>query len=223
VPDRATIRDWVRQHTLIEDDDYADSKINNVIDEAVRDLSTQFSWPFLEASTTITLVDTQPNYALPADFATMNSAQRSDMAYLLKELHPRDAWARWAPDAGADKPTHFYFWGGDIYFAPTPTGPTLPDVTLRYYKMPTLMTNDTDTPEWDPQFHMLLAEFTAAKVWEREEDNARSQWHLERYYAAVERMARYYLNRAVDYPMVIGGGEDRKGYFPVGRMPWLEV
>lgn len=223
MPNRSDIRDWVRQHTLIESDDYGDAKVDNVINQAVRDLSTQFNWPFLQTSSQVTLVTDTAEYALPSDFAHLEAAIRSDCACPIKEVTPQDAWARWKSDATSDKPTHFYLWGDNIVFAPTPSGASLPTVTLYYYRQPTTLDNDVDTPEFHPQFHLVLAEFAAAKVWEREEDLARSNYYMDRYYQGVENMARYYLNRANDYPLVIGGGTSRTDPIPRARMPWLEV
>lgn len=223
MPDRSDIRDWVRQHTLVEEDDYADSKVDNVINQALRDLSTQFHWPFHQASDTVTLVTGTANYSLPTDFAHLIAAIRSDCACKLKEVTPQDAWSTWKADAESSKPDHFYLWGSEIRFVPIPTSDSLPTVELYYYRHPSTLDNDDDEPEFDPQFHLVLAEFAAAKVWEREEDLARSEYYMERYFQGVERMARYYLNRADDYPLVIGGGTSRTSLVPKGRSPWLEV
>lgn len=224
MPTRSEIRDWVRQHTLVEADDYADDKVNNVINQGIRDLSSQFTWPFLQTSTVIDLQTTVASYALPSDFAHLAAAIRDDCACPVVEVVPRDAWDRWDSTADTDKPAHYYMWGGNIVFAPTPVGASLPDVTLYYYREPTILNNDTDSPEFATQFHMVLAEFAAAKVWEREEDLTRSNYYMERYYAGVERMARHYLNRTDKYPLVMGGARTRTTpKIPEGRMPWLEV
>ena len=223
MPNRSDIRDWVRQHTLVESDDYADSKVDNVINQAIRDLSTQFNWAFLQTSSTITLVDGTAEYALPSDFSHLQVAIRSDCACPMQQIPPQDAVARWASDAESDKPDHFYLWGDNMVVTPTPGGASLPTITLLYYRQPTVLSNDTDEPEFHPQFHLLLAEFAAAKVWEREEDLSRSEYYMERYRRGVERMARYYLNRAEQYPLVIGAGSSRIPTIPQGRQPWLEV
>lgn len=225
MPDRAEIRDWVRQHTLVEIDDYADDKIDNVINQGIRDLSTQFSWPYLEATDTITLVSDTASYAVPADFARLQAVVSSESPYKLQEVTAQAAWMRWASDADTDRPQHFYMRADNIIFVPTPSGASLPDITVFYYRQPTVLANDTDEPEFASQFHLVLAEFAAAKVWEREEDLTRSEYYMGRYFAGVETMARYYLNRADDYPLVIGAGTSRTNtsLIPSGRMPWLEV
>lgn len=222
MPSRSDIRDWVRQHTLVESDDYADDKINNVINQAVRDLSTQFHWPFLQTSTVVTLVADTTAYDLPDDFAHLEKAVRSDCACPLQELTPSVGWSTFGatPDSSS-KPEYFWIWGEQIIVAPGPSGDSIPTVTLFYYKQAETLENDVDEPEWHPQFHLVLAEFAAAKVWEREEDLAKSNYYMDRYISGVERMARYYPNRASDAPLVIGSGHSTARKFP--RMPWLEV
>lgn len=223
MPTRAEIRDWVRQHTLVEADDYADDKIDNVINQGIRDLSTQFSWPFLEASTTILFEEGQYAYDLPADFAHLSGVLRDDCACLLREMTPREAWVEYGePPKTGTNPEYFYIWADQLYGLPQKgSGSTPSTLTVFYLRRPTLLTSDIQEPEFPPQFHMMLAEYAAAKVWEREEDLEKSNYHMERYYTGVEAMARFYLNRADDTPVVVGEPNRQRRRGP--RMPWLEV
>lgn len=220
MPNRAEIRDWVRQHTLIEEDDYADSKINAVINQGIRDLATQFDWPFLQTSYSFNVEEGQSAYPLPADFSHLAAAVRSSSGDVMVEITPQEAWSEYGGDRTSDNPRFFYLWGNEFVVAPAKSGERPMAVTLYYFRHPHVLSADTAEPEFDAQFHMLLAEFAAAKVWEREEDLTRSNYYMDRYYAGVERMARYYLKRTDHFPLVIG--EPRKQRSGP-RMPWLEV
>ena len=230
--DLAAIRDWVREQTLVESTDWSNTKILNVINQGIRDLSVRFPWPFLATSNTLTTVAAQQAYTYDtiSDFA--GTAQKlfeieaivdMDGRVKLEEIPAADAFKLY----GGDMPTttgatHFFTWGSSIYLLPTPSANDTDRYTVYYYRSPTELANDTDTPEWDARFHMVLAEYAIAKVWEREEEIGKSRAADQRYNEGVERMAQFYLNRAQDYPAVLGGGKPL-GYPQTDRanMTWL--
>lgn len=218
MPTRADIRDWVRGQTLVEPDDYDDSKVNNIINQGIRDLAVRFDWPFLAKTATVSLVVGSDTYALPADMLKLGAVTLVGTSTRLAETSPSRVWEDEGDNPSTGTPDRFWLWGNSIVVRPIPdsTG------TLKfwYYRSPQLLNNDTDSPEWSPEFHMVLADYAAQMLWEREEDFEKASVHAQRYAAGVESMARFYLNRAGDAPMIVGEPRRRRRG---PRMPWLEV
>lgn len=220
MPDRAAIRDWVREQTLQEVDDLNDTKINNMLDQAVRDTSSRFHWPFLQTSTTITTVAATQTYAMPADHVHTFSITDQDRKVRLREVSKADIWQRYGSDFPDGQPRGFFVWGDTIYMVPVPD--TVITYDHYYYKQPTVMANDTDTPEWDSQFHLVIADFAIARIWEREEDFIKAESSMAAYLAGVDNMARRYLDEASDQPMILGERPERLSGLSAGNMPWLD-
>lgn len=207
---RSEIRDWVRQQTLVEADDFADSKLNNVINQGVREVADADEWPFLEATANLIIEDGSSAYDLPADFATMIAVYDAD-GDVLPETTRRAAIQDFGSPT-ADEPQAWYFFGEQIHFVPAPASTII--LTLDYIKTPTLLNADQATPEWHAAHHMILAEYAAHKVWEREEDLERSAYHRQLFEIGLGQMRRHYRNRSVDTPIIVGGRVNRRSY------PW---
>lgn len=211
------IRDWVREQTLVETTDWSNAKILNVINQGIRDLSVRFPWPWLATSNTLTVVAAQQAYTYDtiSNFAgtgkklfKIEAIIDNDSRVRLEELPAADAFKLYGGDMpDAVDARHFFTWGQSIYLLPTPSANDTNRYTVYYYQSPTELSNDTDSPEWDARFHMVLAEYAIGKVWEREEEIGKSRAADQRYREGVEQMAQFYLNRAQDYPSVMGGGK----------------
>lgn len=219
MPTRAEIRDWAREQTLIEVDDFTDDKINAILDQGIRDCAVKFDWPFLAKSDSITLVGGTESYALPADLGKLRALVLDGTRYRLREISSNTAWENEGGLPGSGTPRTFFIWGSNVLFRPIPDAAGT--VTVYYHKTPTLLTNDTSTPEWDAQFHMILADFAAQHMWEREEEFEKAEVFAQRYANGVEQMARYYLNRASDSPLVYGYRPYTRRTGPV--FPWQTV
>lgn len=222
--DLSAIRDWVREQTLVETSDWSNAKVLNVINQGIRDLSTRFPWPFLAASNTLSAVADQQAYTFDtiSDFSgtgqklfSIAAIVDNDKRVKLDEVHHNDAFKTY----GGDMPTtseavRFFTWGESIYLLPTPDTSDTDRYTVYYFRSPAELSNDTDSPEWDARFHMVIAEYAISKVWEREEEIGKARQAFNAYLDGVDRMASFYLNRAQDYPVVMGGGK------PLGQ-PYL--
>lgn len=206
----SAIRDFVREQTLIEADDWSNTKIDNVINEGIREVASRFRWPFLASSAQVSVTSGTQSYALSgiaSDIQRIAAIIDNDKRVKLQEIEAQYAWQVYGGDpTTSDEATGFYIWGDTLYLVPSPTATETDAYTLFYYKSPTELTNDTDTPEWSSQFHMLLAEYAIARVWEREEDYSKSAAAQGRFDARVEQMARHYLNRVEDEPLIYGEG-----------------
>lgn len=220
MPTRAELRDLVRSQTLVESDDYTDAKVDNLINQAIRDLSVRFAWPYLAAIDTIAVSAAVDTYALPADTSRVEAILLDGSTTRLREMGPSTALFEEAGVPASGTPDSYFVWGDSIVLRPIPTGSE--NLTVYYYRNPTTLNNDTDSPEFAEPFHYVLADFVMQALWEREEDFEKAAVYANRYAQGVESMARFYLNRVADAPMVIG--QRRTGSYTRGpRMPWMEV
>lgn len=206
----SAIRDFVREQTLIETDDWSNVKIDNVINEGIQEVASRFRWPFLAGSAQVSVTSGTQSYALSSiasDVQRIAAIIDNDKRVKLQEIEAQYAWELYGGDpTTSDEATAFYIWADTLYLVPVPTATEADAYTMFYYKSPTLLSNDTDTPQWSSQFHMLLAEYAIARVWEREEDYSKSGVAQARFDARVEQMARHYLNRVEDEPLIYGKG-----------------
>lgn len=223
MPNRASIRDWVRQQTLVESDDFGDGKLNNVINEGIREISTRFDWPWLATSAQITAVADQQAYALPADHARTHSIVLRGANRRLREVAPSAAWNEHGDSMPTGDSTHsFFLWANSLYLLPVPVTGTTNVYDHYYFKAPATLENDVDEPEFASQFHLVVANFAISKVWEREEDFVKASAADDQFDEGVERMARFYLDRALDAPLIMG---ERRDYLAGRRStntPWLD-
>lgn len=211
MPTRGEIRDWVRQQTLVESDDFSDAKLNTVLDQGIREIAMAHRWPFLEASTTFQTTEDVAGYPFPSDFARLEAVY-FDGGDPLVETTRRDAQKEFG-DETASEAERYYFWQEQINLAPIPNVAFV-DVNVDYQREPTLLANDTDVPEFHSAFHMILAEYGAAKVWEREEDLERSAFHARMFARGVRDMIDFYSARGKDDPIIFGENTARV------RTPW---
>lgn len=210
----ADLRDFVREQTLLETDDWSNTKVNVVINEGVLEVATRFDWPWLADIADFSLVADQQAYT----FATITNAGVTsknigkieaiidrDRRVRLIEMDPSRAWERFGGDMPeSTDPTHFFIWGESVYLVPVPTTADTDRLRVFYYRKPALLSNDSDSPEWDSQFHYAAAYWAVARAWEREEDFEKASAWRSQFDSRVEAMARYYLNRASDAPIIVG-------------------
>lgn len=220
MPTRSELRDLVRVSTLVEADDLTDSKVNNLMNQAVRDVSSRFDWPFLATSDTIAVTNATDTYALPTDADRLEAVLIAGSTAPLIEVSPGTAFAQDGAVPSSGTPSWYFLWGGNLVLRPQPDGDST--LTVYYYRKPATLDNDIDEPEWADKFHYLISDFVMSKLWEREEDFQRASVYEARYLQGIEAMARFYLNRVSDAPLIVGEPKSRR-YGTGPRMTWLEV
>jgi hypothetical protein len=220
MPTRAELRDVIRGQTLVEPDDYGDAKVNSLINQAIRDISIRFHWPYLATSTTIAVVQDTDSYALPATCDRVASVQLAGVAVPLAEISYSTAFSEDGALPPSGTPEAYFLWGSDLVLRPVPAAAGT--ITLYYFRQPTELANDNESPEFAKAFHFLVVDWVMQQLWEREEEFEKAAVYAQRYALGVESMARFYLNRAKDAPLAIGLPA-RTRRRPGPRMPWLEV
>jgi hypothetical protein len=218
MPTRTELRDLIRGQTLVESDDYTDAKVNNLINAAIRDISVRFPWPYLAKTSTMSVTASVESVALPSDCDRIASINLEGGSKPLYEIAPSTAFQS-GDSAGSGTPTAYFLWGENVMLRPVPDANST--LNIYYYREPVELSSDGATPEFAPQFHLIVADYVMQMLWEREEDFQKAATFNQRYLQGIELMARFYLNRADDAPLVIGQPQGGRSRGP--RMPWLEV
>lgn len=218
--DREDLRDYARSQTHLDSADVADATINTYLDRAVQIVASRFDWPFLEASTTFDTVVDQHNYSVPADWVKTIAIVQDGKKTRLREIGPVQAWTRYGDDPPSGTARAFYLYGNGLYLVEKPTAV----LTYHHYylKEPTLMTLDTSTPEWNDNHHYFLAEYAIQQMWLAEEDLQQANQAAYRFEQGLAEMAQFYINQAVDSPIVWGEDADRIVSFSRTNLPWLD-
>lgn len=221
MPTRADIRSWIREQTLLEVDDVESSVVDDWINQGIRETAAIFDWPWLTTTSTITTIADQQAYNMPSDLGRIEVIIDTDSRRRLEEYTPAEMWDRYGGNFPSAEPSKFFVWGDQIHLVPIPSSGETDALTIYYYGSPTLLNNDSDEPQFDPRFHLLLAEYGIWQAWKREEEYAKAEEAKGRFDAGIERMARHYLDRANDQPFVFGGGRMR-GASIRDRTPWID-
>lgn len=205
--DLDAIRAMVRLNTLVETDDVSDAELLKYINLGYQEIASLYRWPWLETSASINVTASTQSYSLPADHLRSISIVDASEKRKLERISADLAFEEWGGDFDSADPANYYFvFGGSIYFVPTPATTESAAYTHYYIKQPTLLSAGTDTPEWTDEFHLVLADYASARVWEREEDLEKASAYTQRYLTGLGRMVEYYMNREDDQPLVYGNG-----------------
>lgn len=220
MPNRAAIRDYVRQQTLIESDDWADGKIDAVINQGLRRLSTRFDWPWLAATTTLVTVAGTTSYDLPTGLRKTAAITRQDKPQRLVEVSLWEILGKWGGDLPTGTPTSYYRHGSKMYLDRSPSEAATYD--WLYFAAPTMLSNDTDEPQFVEEFHLMLADYAIAKAWEREEDFTKASDAMAEFTKQIEEMAAFYLDLAKDHPVIFGESRTTSIRTAPYNMPFLD-
>lgn len=218
--DADALRSYIRTQTLVESDDLSDAELLTFLNDGIYRVSVRMRWPWLETTGTITTVADQEGYTLPSDYRKLVAIVDNDEKRRLRRVTPDLALEEWGGDPDSDSEASWYYiYGGSIYLLPVPSANDTDRYTIYYVKAPTAMSNGTDTPEWDVEFHHVVADYAIAKVWEYEEDFQKAADAEAKFEAGIELMVDHYLNSEERHPTIYGGGI--RPSFGRTNMPWL--
>lgn len=203
------IRDQARFETMKENTvEVTDAQLDIIVNQGYHEISVFTDWPWLYASTTITLVADQANYALPADYQKTIALIDDDNDETIPYLSPELYWHRVGNDTGNSSatPDFFTIYNDDINLTPIPSSADTNRLTLKYYKTITELSADGDEPVFHDAFHYALVEYTKWRLWEREEFFQEGQRAQLSYRTYLLNMQDFYNNQVNHTPAVWGDG-----------------
>lgn len=222
MPTLSDLRTVVRHQTLAETDDVSTALLNTYLNQGYYELSLAFDWPWVQETYAISVVDGTQGYAVPADYRVLLAIVDEDKRRTLTQLTPQEALGRFGGDMpeGSDA-TYYYIWEDTINLIPIPDTTAASRYTLYYQKAVTALSADADEPLFADEFHLILAYYAIARVWEHEEEFDKARQSDDTFNQKAGQMARYYNKRERRVPLVLGGGSA-----PListhGNMPWLD-
>ena len=124
----SNFRTGVRDRLAVSDNDtfLTDTRLADFINQAIRQITLEHDWPWLQKTTTIQTVAGVSEYDLPDDFLRMGSLVQVGSNREL-EYQPVQQADRWISEGN---PLVFSIYGGKLLLKPTPNGEL--EFQLRY-------------------------------------------------------------------------------------------
>lgn len=165
---------------------WTDAFVNSAINEALLQVSTEQSWPWLQEAVTAT-----PDADGLVNLAALTPVVR-DIAHVFVgqiEAHPVSA----AESDSTQDPSGYTYsvWGDDLQIRPATTD----TVTVRYYANEALLSADSDTPTMPAVYHPCIAEKACAIGFESLDDQSSAGMHEARSRQIVAHMVATALRR----------------------------
>lgn len=151
---RTAIRTFIRDENSTR---WSDTTLNNLINDAMRDISSHLRTNVKTTTLTFGVSDTSKEW--PTDLIALFEAKIDDKP--IWKVSPQTIRNR---ESGTGSPCLFYVVGGHMFLYPTQSAST--DVDLTYLAYTADFTQDTDTPDQTlgPWADMLIKHWVAAEA-----------------------------------------------------------
>lgn len=219
----------VRRETLVTSTDVPDASITEELNNAYHVTQAAFSWPWTHGSYTLTTTANTQSYDMHNGGLKVRRVLgivEIDERVRLYEMSPQEAWNRFGGKPPENnRATSYYVWDEKIWLLPKP--PAVPAFAANTYtvyveQQPADLSAGGDLPAFTAQFHHILADWAAARIWEREEDFEKAERAMARFREGLEGMARYYLNPGAEVVTVMGERRSRRGVSDPNMRVWLD-
>lgn len=220
--DRDAILAQVRLISLIEDTNVTDAEIVTLINNCMHEISLAAHWPWLEASETLSAVDSQQAYSLPTSFEYMVAVVDDDNDTTVPYMAPSTFFQLYGNDTGNESTTQQFYtiWEDQIYFTPIPEANDTDRFTCYYYQAVTTLSAGNSTPAFHAAFHPMIVEYCLWKLWNREEYFDQSERSFITYTRYLSQMITWYAKRVKNSPAIAGDGTfTRSPHDP--NLPWV--
>lgn len=183
----------------------SDAQINTVLEEVHYEICGSSQWPFLQNSTTLSVVAGDATYTLPAGTREVLLVSSKDLNTTPRQLNAVSTFdADTIPDNYPSSwPLYYTVEGSTLTLYPEPfTNETL---TVRYLEQAEAFDSDGDVPPFDVEYHPVYAYAAAARILaERAAPQTKVRSMLELAALYVERMRRFYLTSSDHASVSIG-------------------
>lgn len=145
---------------------FGTSRINTYINSGYLNLARRANYYTDEATSDFSTVSGTSMYALPADFARTRSLHRTDLGRELVAVGLRDI-DRSVITSGT--PYAYALDGANVHLYPTPDQAY--PLEIRYWKLPPVLSADSDVPTIPADYHNLLVYWATAEAFRAEDDH----------------------------------------------------
>ena len=200
---------------------------NTIIDNAVKEafqriIALERRWPKYQETYTFNTVASQRPYTISTIgdirevISLVDTSSAGSRLTMIPYDNAEDIWL-----GNTDVPSRPYFyaiWDAQLHLYPKPDA--VYTITLRAYRNPvyTWLTNTSEAIDLDEWFHILLAYFVLARVYQRQEDPELSAMYLRSFEEGVAMARRDLMKTPSARPLLMSGGRQ----YPTMRR-WLQT
>ena len=219
--DVQSLRNYVRQHLEVDEDELPDLILNVYFQEAFdRTMAADNRWPRYEKTWTVSTVPGSTEISLPADLNTPSIMSVVSVAngYRLVAINHENAEDLFAPTTmiGGGSPTYYSLWGNKMHLWPDLDPSATADFQLRAYRQPVWTNGASDVPDLDPRLHVTLCYFVMSLAYAAQEDDVLEGTYLARWDRDLRQQLKMIMEPVHHRPLVLHGGA------PIGGVaPWL--
>lgn len=219
----ADVRTMVRDISDLDATDIPNSIIDNAVKEAFqRIVALERRYPKYQESYTFNTVANQRVYTLSTigDIREIISLVETSSSGSRLTMIPYDnAEEIWLGNTDtASRPYFYAMWDGALHLYPKPDA--VYSITVRAYRNPvyTWLSNTNEAIDLDEWFHVLLAYFALARVYQRQEDPELSQMYMRSFEEGVAMARRDLMKTPSARPLLLSGGRQ----YPTMKR-WLQT
>lgn len=219
----ADVRTMVRDISDLDATDIPNSIIDNAVKEAFqRIVALERRYPKYQESYTFNTVANQRAYTLSTigDIREIISLVETSSSGSRLTMIPYDnAEEIWLGNTDtASRPYFYAMWDGALHLYPKPDA--VYSITVRAYRNPvyTWLSNTNEAIDLDEWFHVLLAYFALARVYQRQEDPELSQMYMRSFEEGVAMARRDLMKTPSARPLLLSGGRQ----YPTMKR-WLQT
>ena len=219
----ADVRTMVRNISDLDSVDLPNTIIDNAVKEAFqRIIALERRWPKYQETYTFNTVASQRPYTISTIgdirevISLVDTSSAGSRLTMIPYDNAEDIWL-----GNTDVPSRPYFyaiWDAQLHLYPKPDA--VYAITLRAYRNPvyTWLTNTSEAIDLDEWFHVLLAYFVLARVYQRQEDPELSAMYLRSFEEGVAMARRDLMKTPSARPLLMSGGRQ----YPTMRR-WLQT
>lgn len=219
----ADVRTMVRDISDLDSTDVPNSIIDNAVKEAFqRIVALERRYPKYQESYTFNTVANQRAYTTASigDIREIISLVDTSSSGARLTMIPYDnAEEIWLGNTDTPSRPYFYaMWDGALHLYPKPDA--IYSITVRAYRNPvyTWLTTTSQAIDLDEWFHILLAYFALARVYQRQEDPELSAMYMRSFEEGVAMARRDLMKTPSARPLIVSGGRQ----YPTMRR-WLQT
>lgn len=156
------------------DPNFPAALLTRLVNDAMHFIETDYDWPWLHASATITTTEGIDGYSLPVEYYRRSRgvlAPSSGTPNPLAEFSIDELDNRW-PTNTSGTPAAWGIEGQQLVLRPVPNGAFT--LTHRYVMAEPDLVNDSDTPLMPPAFHAAIADVAAWMALRRDQQDPRA-------------------------------------------------
>lgn len=219
----AQVRTMVRDISDLDTTDVPNSIIDNAVKEAFqRIVALERRYPKYQETYTFNTVANQRPYTISTigDIREIISLVDTSSSGARLTMIPYDnAEEIWLGNTDtASRPYFYAVWDSALHLYPKPDA--IYSITVRAYRNPvyTWLTNTSEEIDLDEWFHVLLAYFALARVYQRQEDPELSQMYMRSFEEGVAMARRDLMKTPSARPLLLSGGRQ----YPTMKR-WLQT